>query len=301
VEVENKNTEQGNVTSGIQTVIADGESQSSGYSLITKDGCLNQLDSGSLDERVKAVYLEKVNTTTGTYTNGSLVPFEESATVVDNDDGTYHATLVTENAGEYSVFYTFGDQCELVYDINSCSSDPCSDVVVTVNDPVNCVLMSVFDAVIAVPVPPPTPSPVSNIDIPDDNSQLVKIASSTGSILFLAALVGVFMFVRYQRRWSREKKFVADGKRYILEANTELAGDDPLSVTTSQVMATSAEILRRAAAAEADPKTAAIMKLKLQNEEMREANRMKKKALDYEAGREAKRAIQRAKRDRMEL
>mmetsp|Transcript_19239 Transcript_19239/g.23410 ORF Transcript_19239/g.23410 Transcript_19239/m.23410 type:complete len:162 (+) Transcript_19239:726-1211(+) len=161
--------------------------------------------------------------------------------------------------------------------------------------------MSVFDAVIAVPVPPPTPSPVSNIDIPDDNSQLVKIASSTGSILFLAALVGVFMFVRYQRRWSREKKFVADGKRYILEANTELAGDDPLSVTTSQVMATSAEILRRAAAAEADPKTAAIMKLKLQNEEMREANRMKKKALDYEAGREAKRAIQRAKRDRMEL
>jgi len=286
VEVDKTRTLQGNFSHDNvsllenHTVLADGESLTLGYPLVTRDGCDNFLDSGTLEEFVSAMYIESLNATSGSYSNSSTVPKSTAAVVVDNNDGSYSVALRTLDPALYDVYYTFGDGCELVYDLNECDISPCSPISVNVTDPANCILFSVPEAAEALPLPIPTSSPTVFILPEEDNSQLVKVASSAGALIGAGSMLAVFLYVRYARKWLREKGYVDPGKRYILDANTELATNDELSQVTLGVAVTNAELLRQMAmASEGDDNAKMKMELEMQNRELAEQARMKKKAL----------------------
>mmetsp|Transcript_3631 Transcript_3631/g.4193 ORF Transcript_3631/g.4193 Transcript_3631/m.4193 type:complete len:201 (+) Transcript_3631:155-757(+) len=174
---------------------------------------------------------------------------------------------------------TFGEGCNYTYTIPADLGSPV-DVIVSLEEDVadTCPDFAVPDAGSSIPVPDDPNGPDGKFTEPPGLSPaLVGTAAGAGSFLALCAMIAVFFIVRYRQKWLREKKFIAEGKKAILENSTELNTADEFSQTTNRVMETSAAILRYQAQAQTDPKTAEIMRLRRENDEIREQNRMKTK------------------------
>jgi len=230
-----------------------------------------------LGSLVNGFYVEKKNDS-GYYTNGNL-PVVVPIVVIDKEDGTYSAGLKTDIVADFELFMTFGEGCNYTYTIPADLGSPV-DVIVSLEEDVadTCPDFAVPDAGSSIPVPDDPNGPDGKFTEPPGLSPaLVGTAAGAGSFLALCAMIAVFFIVRYRQKWLREKKFIAEGKKAILENSTELNTADEFSQTTNRVMETSAAILRYQAQAQTDPKTAEIMRLRRENDEIREQNRMKTK------------------------
>jgi len=250
--------------------IADGVTPSSTVTIITKDGCGNLLDSGSLDVFIFAFYVEvPPANATSNYTQAVL-----PAEIVDNEDGTYTAQLITDVDASFDLYFSFGEGCEITENETSFPR--------TFNPPQgsDCFFETVTNATLVFPLPPETAAPTVFIDLDDDNSQLVKIASSTGGIFAFGALIAAVMVILYRNKWLREKVFVSDGKRYLAEVNTEMNSADEITKVTNQVMQTNQQLLRLENMAAENSRQKEIMELESQNRQISEENRMKRKELN---------------------
>jgi len=109
----------------------------------------------------------------------------------------------------------------------------------------------------------------------------VAIIAGSSSFLLVAIMVGIVM-LRYRRKWLANKRFVADGKAYLLDAATAFDEDTPYSRTAGEVMRTQAEINRRRAEAAGVDGRNEIVQLQDEIEERKEVIRMQRKKMGYD-------------------
>jgi len=271
-----------NTSAIVNEVVADGVSLSPGLTIRTFDGCDNPLDSGTLEGFIQAVYVERPNNN-NTYFNGSLVPAVVEAHVLDNGDGSYAVQFATTVEAAYELWIVFGEGCSLNFSV---PENPDSlylfNATLVRQDDALCFFSRDPEAGESLPYFPPTPAPTTiPADANTDEIPLVAIIAGSSSFLLVAIMVGIVM-LRYRRKWLANKRFVADGKAYLLDAATAFDEDTPYSRTAGEVMRTQAEINRRRAEAAGVDGRNEIVQLQDEIEERKEVIRMQRKKMGYD-------------------
>ncbi|CAK9065645.1 Protein psiA, partial [Durusdinium trenchii] len=224
-----------------------------GFSVQSRDACLNGLTYGGFRDRVKGVYVEELDPSTGTYFNGSLTPAVVPAVVVDPDDGTYAVNLRTTSQGNFTLHVCFGEGCEVQValqdstrrrQLRSLQGTLQEAVVTPVNEDF---YASKTGAVFVNPVTDsPTPSPIEFVPAEGDNTAVTYVSAGGGALAAVLLVAGVIM-LRKRRQWERDRAFIEDGKLYNMDRDVEYDKNDEFGVIGRMVMNTQAEILRQRA------------------------------------------------------
>lgn len=231
-------------------VLADGQ-EADGFSVQTYDGCDKLVAFGGRLQNTKGIFIERIDSATGLYSNGSRTPVIVPADIEDEDTGEYKYTLRTQAIGTYDLHLYYGNPGEdCHFDLNR-SVVPINGALLEVIDVTHqgnerCFFASIEQAIEMVPLTKaPTTSPTQFLPVlPESQDASIYVAGiGGGMVVVLASIAGTLVIV-YKRRWQQDMEFAADGAMYKLGAHTELDPNSKHGTIGMQLLASRAAILR---------------------------------------------------------
>jgi len=285
-----------------KTLVADGKS-AVGYSVQVFDFCDTEITYGGSGSFLHSVFIEQVNEETGLYSGASgasasrrlralqgddeeesevdaakLVPHIVNGGVVDNNDGTYTATLVSsfENV-TYALAASYGDDddCDLEVEMSGDEGELQSASVDVVGNRNRCFFGTVENAIVTVPPPPGFEDNGGGDPFEGEESNIAAIAVG-GGVAAMGLIVASVAVSRYRNKWREDKGFIDQGKVYKLEKDIQYADDSELASLHGSVLATRQAILKEKSQGAAKSKAAEIQKLESERKELRSMVRANK-------------------------
>jgi len=267
------------INSGIpKNVTANGEDQVA-YTIQTYDLCGYEITFGGFSNYMEAYFVENADEETGLFYNGSLTPAIISASIVDNDDGSYSAVFSTDMINvSFGIYATYGQGCSLqeVITYENETATYSIELNATQNT-TSCYFVASTDAVVTTqPKAASTPAldPVTNTGAENRQSTMrAAIGGGVAAGLFVIAVAGM---LRYRRRWRRDEKYVYDGNIVNLERDVEYAnggGDD----LVAKMQKSREELLRVRAQAKSTRDPAEILRLQREGDALKAEIRQYKK------------------------